>query len=389
MKVLITGAEGFLGRHLRVRMSALSHHEVIPVGRDHWSQLAELTTDADVVIHLAGVNRGEDSAVEQGNIELAEDLAAALPRSGTLRRVVYADSVQAGNDTPYGSGKATAADILAAAADAHGASFVDVLLPNLAGEGGRPHYNSFVATFVHRILENQAMEVNDREIELLPAQDAAAVLLGAVDRRGDDPRETLRPNGIPTSVAAVHARLAEMARLYATGDIPELQGALDVTLFNTLRFALFPGHYPIRLSKHADHRGALVETVRAHGGQGQTFVSTTHPGVTRGDHFHLRKVERFVVIAGKARIALRPVLGDRVVDFIVDGDTPVIIDMPTLWAHNITNLGDSTLLTMFWTNELFDPEDPDTYREPVAQTSSQVVVDPTALPIAPGPVVTA
>ncbi len=339
MKVLITGADGFLGRHLRVRMSALSHHQVVPVGRLQWPRLAELIADVDVVVHLAGVNRGDDEAVEHGNIRLAADLAAAIPRAAGLGHVVYADSVQAGNDSPYGTGKAAAASILGDAAAAVGASFVDVLLPNLFGEGGRPDYNSFVATFVDRVAHGQPVQLSDRAIDLLPAQDAAAVLLEAINPSVPGERSQLRPSGLPTTVTAVHERLTEMARLYATGDIPALDGPLDLALFNTLRFALFPTGYPIPLVQHSDQRGSLVETVRAHGGQGQTFVSTTRPGITRGEHFHLRKVERFVVIGGRARIALRPVLDTRVVDFVVDGDTPVIIDMPTLWAHKITNIG--------------------------------------------------
>ena len=149
------------------------------------------------------------------------------------------------------------------------------------------------------------------------------------------------------------------------GDIPPLESDLDVDLFNTFRAALFPAHYPIPLTRARDDRGRLVETVRAHGGQGQTFVSTTKPGITRGEHFHLRKVERFVVVGGAARIS--PAAGvhrrGRVVRR-VSGDEPVVIDMPTMWAHNITNTGDDELTTLFWTNELFDPR-PDTYPEPV------------------------
>lgn len=365
MRILLTGAGGFLGWHTHARIYATSGLEVLPVTRSNWDQLPELASRSDAVVHIAGVNRGEPTEVEQGNITLAEDLATALRRS-PVRRVIFANSIQAGNDTPYGRGKYLAADILRAAARDIGAAFADVQLPNLFGEGGRPSYNSFVATFVDRVISQSVPQIADRSIELLHVQRAAKVLtdelaspvVGASDG-------VLTPQGLPTTVQSIYDTLADMFTLYRTGDIPALATDLDVQLFNTLRYALFPKHYPIALAKHADHRGALTEAVKVHGGQGQSFVSTTVPGVTRGEHFHLQKVERFVVVRGQARIELRKVLGSEVIGFDVDGDNPAVVDMPTLWAHNITNTGDTELVTLFWANELFDPNAPDTYPERV------------------------
>ena len=148
-----------------------------------------------------------------------------------------------------------------------------------------------------------------------------------------------------------------------------LDTSLRVDLFNTYRAALFPAHYPIALTAHSDDRGRLVETVRAHGGQGQTFVSTTRPGITRGEHFHLGKVERFVVLSGQARISLRRVFHEDVVSFDVSGDAPAVVDMPTMWVHNITNTGDTEVTTLFWTHSLFDADNPDTYWEPVSDVA--------------------
>ncbi len=156
-------------------------------------------------------------------------------------------------------------------------------------------------------------------------------------------------------MAEVYDLLCGFHDRYITGDIPPLLSDFDLHLFNTLRAAMFPDRYPIDLTKHSDSRGDLVECVRSHGGQGQTFVSTTHPGITRGEHFHLAKIERFVVLRGRARISLRRLLHDGVVNFDVSGDEPCVIDMPTLWAHNITNTGSEELVTLFWTNTVFDP----------------------------------
>lgn len=362
MRVVLTGAAGFLGWHTRLRLVAGGVHQVVPVGRDNWDQLSELVAEADAVVHVAGVNRGPEREVEEGNLTLAHDVAHSLSGARSVTRVVFANSIQAGNDTAYGRGKAAASRVLAAAAEEHGARFVDVGLPNLFGEHGRPYYNSFVQTFVAAVCAGQAPDVVDRPIALLHVQDAAQALIDALDTTGD---RVVAPAGTATTVAQILATLQSFFAVYRNGEIPPLLTDLDVDLFNTLRAALFPHHYPIPLPPRSDHRGALVEVVRCHGGTGQTFVSTTRTGVTRGEHFHLRKVERFVVLSGQASIRLRRLFTEEVVTFEVDGERPCVVDMPTGWAHNITNTGDTELTTLFWTNELFDPERPDTYPEPV------------------------
>ena len=362
MKVLLTGGDGFLGWHTRVRLRALTAHDVVVANRTCWSDLPRLAERADAVIHIAGVNRGSAAEVEQGNLTLARDVGDAVRASDGQPTVVFANSIQAGNDTPYGTGKAAASDHLAAVAKEVGSAYVDVALPNLFGEHGRPGYNSFVATFVDAVTQNQTPVIADRPVDLLHAQRAACSLLRGVEA-GQTSR--LRPTGTSTSVQQVFDALRSMRALYTTGDIPPLLNDLDVDLFNTLRAARFPAGYPILLTPRVDRRGSLVEVVRAHGGQGQTFVSTTRPGVTRGEHFHLAKIERFVVLSGRGRISLRKMFSTETISFDVSGAEPCILDMPTMWAHNITNTGDAELTTLFWTHELFDPGAADTYAEPV------------------------
>lgn len=361
MRILLTGAAGFLGWHTRVRLHTLTEHEVIAVDRAEWPDLASFVTGVDAVVHIAGVNRGSDAEVEADNVALAQDLVDALHAAGVAPRMVYANSIQAGNGTPYGTGKEGAGHVLATFAEMTGVPFADVRLPNLFGEHGRPNYNSFVATFVRAAIDGDTPQITDREVRLLHVQQAARHLIEQLDGPGG----LIEPEGTPTRVAEVWELLRHGQELYATGDIPPLTSDLELDLFNTLRAAQFPSGYPIPLTQRSDDRGSLVEVVRAHGGQGQTFVSTTRPGITRGEHYHLRKVERFVVVKGEARISLRKVLTDEVVSFDVRGDAPVIVDMPTMWVHNITNTGDEELVTLFWTHELFDPAAPDTYPEAV------------------------
>ena len=367
MRVLVTGANGFIGWHTRLRLAALSDHEVLAVDRTNWASLGDLAARADAVIHLAGVNRAATAAhVEEGNLELARSLAGAIgPRQ---LRLVYANSIQDGNSSPYGQGKAGAREILRQASSDSGGSMVDVRLPNVFGEHGLPNYNSFVATFVDSVIRGVQPRVSDGHVGLVHAQGAAALLLDALDteaERVDSPAEE-------HEIAGVWALLQEFAAHYLPrGDIPDLSSPFRVDLFNTFRAALFPSAYPIVLVPHSDTRGSFVETVRSHGGEGQTSMSTTVPGVTRGEHFHLTKIERFVVLRGQATIRLRRMFTNEVVQFHVEGERPVAVDMPTGWAHDITNVGSHTLLTQFWSNEIFRPEAPDTFPERVVPTGSE------------------
>ena len=361
MRILITGAAGFLGWHTRLRLHALTHHEVRVVTRETWDQMPELVAGCDAVIHLAGVIRGAPEDVRDGSVHLAEELAAALVEAAPGVRVVYANSIQTGNGTPYGIGKHVAAEVLSTAAAARHGDFVDVVLPNLFGEHCRPYYNSFVATFVDAVVNDVTPEVRHATVPLLHVQRAAEVLVQALD---PGPGRVM-PRGETHEVPEVWGALEEMHASYRVGEVPDVSTPFRVDLFNSYRAALFPDHYPFLLTPHTDARGTFVETVRCRGGEGQTSFSTTAPGVTRGEHYHLRKVERFAVLSGSATMALRRMFTDEVVEFAVTGDRPAAVDMPVGWAHDITNTGDDVLLTQFWSHELFRPEDPDTYPEKV------------------------
>lgn len=363
MKIAVTGAGGFLGWHTRLRLAAHTDHEVIPVARGNWSDLDNIVSNSDVVIHLAGVNRAEsDDEVEQGNIRLGADVARAISAANRPLRVVMAGTIQVERDNAYGRGKLAAQRTISDATVNAGGHFVDVCLPNLFGEHGRPAYNSFVATFVHATIAGTKPQLNDSSVELLHVQDAAQSLIDAVQTEDD----RIRPDGILIRVVEAWELLQEFHRTYLpSGEIPDLSSKFRIDLFNTYRAGLFPDHYPIALVPHSDARGSFVETVRCRGGEGQSSFSTTVPGVTRGEHYHLFKIERFAVIQGRARISLRRMFHDEVLDFDVSGNEPVAIDMPVGWIHNITNTGDDVLLTQFWSHELFRPEAPDTFAETV------------------------
>ena len=291
-------------------------------------------------------------------------MADALRAAERPVNVVFADSVQAELDNAYGRGKAAAALLLNEAVSANGGKFADILLPNLYGEHGRPDYNSFVATFVHEVIAGRAPTVcDDREIELLHVQDAAATLIAAI---GDIGRRPVA--GEPVRISEVLAGVERIHKMYAVrGEIPDLSTPFVRNLFNTYRAAAFPDMWPIRPQLHSDSRGNLFETVRSHGGAGMSFVSTTKPGEKRGEHYHLRKVERFIIVQGRAEIQLRRLLHGQVVSFRTSGQGPEIVDMPTLWVHNIRNVGETELVTMFWADQLLDPKNPDQFPEMISQ----------------------
>lgn len=360
--IALTGAGGFLGWHTRVAARALGLDvQPIPLGRGFdVSAAANALSGADRVIHLAGVNRADDAEVQAGNALFAQQLIQALDAAAQRpNTVVYANSTQAGNGGVYGSAKAAAADALRDWCERNGARFIDLRLPNIYGEHGRPFYNSVTATFCHQLAAGDEPRIDvDRELTVLHAQDAADLLLTAETGDAEAVSSTL-------TVSGLLERLRGMSATYRRGEIPDISDVLDRTLFNTYRSFTVPSHLPIPHVRHEDARGAFVELIRTHGGTGQTSHSTTVPGITRGEHFHRRKVERFTVIEGRARIALRRVLTDETMVFDVEGRSPVSIDMPTMWAHSITNTGDSTLHTVFWTDDIFDPRNPDTFPESV------------------------
>jgi UDP-2-acetamido-2,6-beta-L-arabino-hexul-4-ose reductase len=358
-KIAITGAGGFLGLHVRAAAQDYGLETApIPLGQHFDPVQAHQALDgATIVLHLAGVNRGTDEEVTSGNALFAEQLCSSL---GHLEqpptKIVYANSIQAASANVYGTAKQRAADVLAGVVHRIGSDFEDIRLPNLFGEYGRPFYNSVVATFSHLIATGQQPEIHqDKELQLLHAQNAADVLLG----RGRGLTELSQWE----TVGDVKRLLEEFHQVYSTGEFPDLSTAFRRDLFNTYRAFTFPERTPIDITRHADHRGAFSEIVRSHGGTGQTAFSTTAPGITRGEHYHRRKVERFTVLSGHAEIQLRRLFDDKVYTYTICGDAPQSVDMPTLYAHNIRNIGTEPLFTAFWTNDIFDPEHPDTIAE--------------------------
>ena len=365
MTVGITGVRGLIGWHLRALLHGQAGLTVI--GADHESFSSEEQLDAfvrqcDAIVHLAGMNRGEDREIEATNLALARSLIESCVRTQRHPHIIFSSSIHVGGETSYGRSKRACSDLFRSWSREWGATFTNLILPHVFGECGRPFYNSVVATFCHQLARGEEPRITrDSELELLHAQEVSRSVLDVLQHPMDD---DVRLSGRPLTVSALLANLRNLAQLYRRNIVPGLTNRLDLLLFNTYRSYLFPDYYPILADLHSDAGGALFEAAKTLTG-GQCFLSTTKLGVTRGNHYHTCKFERFLVVRGEGLIRIRKVFDTQTVDFRVTGDRPQYVDMPTLHAHNITNVGGSDLVTLFWSNELFDPEHPDTYAEVV------------------------
>lgn len=371
MKIIVTGAGGLLGWHAAARVHAANcmarfKDQEIPydlVMLDHRgfeddAVLDAALIEADAVLHFAGVNRAPDFVVEEANPTIARRLSEACMKCGVRPHVVYANSTHAESDTAYGRSKRIASEILSEI----GGRYTDLVLPNIFGEGARPRYNNVTATFVEAVISGEAPKINPQgKVAMLHAGAAAQASVDAVT---EGHHGLLCPQPRVMMVHKLFAKLQVFQSDYAANIFPDLRDPFNVELFNSYRAALYPDGFPRPLKLNSDERGTLFEVAKG-GGGGQSFASWTEPGVTRGNHFHLNKVERFLVIQGEAIIRIRRVLGDQVWEYPVTGDVPAVVDIPTLHTHSIENVGQTPLLTLFWTHDLFDPTLPDTFLDPV------------------------
>ena len=373
MKIVVTGAGGLLGGHVAARVHAANcmaafkgqsePYELVMIDHhsfDNDTTLANALSDAHAVLHMAGVNRAPAAIIEEANPKIARRLSTACANCGTRPHIIYANSTHAVSDTPYGRSKKIAGEILSEI----GGRYTDLVLPHIFGEGARPHYNNVTATFIEAVVTGETPQINPKgQVSLLHAGEAAQIAIDAVTAGHSG---TLFPISRVIPVPELFSMLKGFQRDYVANIFPDLQDPFNVAMFNTYRAALYPDGFPRPLKLNTDVRGTLFEVAKG-GGGGQCFASWTEPGATRGDHFHLSKVERFLVIQGEAIIRMRRVLDGPVWEFPVTGDAPAAVDIPTLYTHSIENVGKAPLLTLFWTHDFFDPTAPDTYLDPVLE----------------------
>jgi UDP-2-acetamido-2,6-beta-L-arabino-hexul-4-ose reductase len=373
LKVGITGQAGFIGTHLYNTFHTRNEDfEVVPFADEFFSdfdKLAGFVASCDVIVHLAAVNRHPDSQViYETNLNLVKALIKALEFTGSKAHILFSSSTQEEKDNPYGKSKSEGRILFQEWSEKNNSRFTGLIIPNVFGPFGRPYYNSVVATFCHQLLNGETPRIDvDARMKLIYVQELAEVFISHIlNPCMQDSSAVKVSHTTEMSVTELLTLLQGFKTEYIEkGIFPNLENHSERNLFNTLVCYLdFEKHYPVKLKLNTDERGSFVETVKLKAG-GQVSFSTTKPGITRGNHFHTRKAERFAVIKGKARIQLRRIGTDKVMNFELSGDAPAYVDMPVWHTHNITNTGDEDLYTIFWISEFFDSQDPDTFFEVV------------------------
>ena len=378
IKIGITGQSGFVGTHLYNTLGLFpSKFKQIPFERTFFNEinlLNEFVAQCDVIVHLAAMNRHNDpEVIYNTNIGLVNQLIAACESTQSTPHILFSSSTQEDRDNLYGRSKKEGRKLLEQWADINKGQFTGLIIPNVYGPFGHPYYNSVVATFCHQITHNEQPRIEvDGTLKLIYVGELVSQILEIVEQSFSDQKNNVVINKVLLQHTA-EIKVSALLKLiqgyknnyFERGEIPDLSNPFHKNIWNTflcyLDYQLF---YPFHLTLHTDNRGSFAETAKLKSG-GQISFSTTAPGFTRGNHFHTRKSERFAVIKGQAKIEIRRIGTDLKHSFFLNGDRPSFVDMPIWFTHNITNIGDDDLYTIFWINEEYDSSDPDTYFEEV------------------------
>jgi UDP-2-acetamido-2,6-beta-L-arabino-hexul-4-ose reductase len=376
MKVLITGANGFIGLNLRLRLQERNDVEVVCFSRDQQvGELPQLLEGVDFVFHLAGVNRPKDiNEFITGNTNLTRDLCSAVASVasaiGKPIPILFASSTQASLDTPYGQSKRDAETALTALGKEAPLVPVHVFrLPNVFGKWCKPNYNSVVATFCHNISRDLPIQVNDANasMTLVYIDDVVEQFLNIMD--GGAP--LLVTDGFVSVQPQYPTTVGELAHLIQA--FYDSRGSLVTERVGTglarALYATYVSYLPIEdfsydIPQYADKRGVFVEMLKTPD-CGQFSFFTAHPGQTRGGHYHHSKTEKFLVIKGQGLFRFRHMLSGQTHELKTSGDKPQIVDTVPGWTHDITNTGAEEMLVMLWANEIFDRSCPDTFSCPL------------------------
>jgi UDP-2-acetamido-2,6-beta-L-arabino-hexul-4-ose reductase len=375
MKVLITGANGFVGKNLQLHLAERKDVQVVCFTRDDdLAQLPALLQGVDFVFHLAGINRPQDpSEFVSGNVDLTQTLcnavAAVAVTTGKKVPIVYTSSTQADRDNAYGASKLGAENALFALQRAHGVPVHVFRLPNVFGKWCKPNYNSAVATFCHNIARGLPIQVNDpaAPVTLVYVDDVVEHFLQLMD--GAD--AAFSADGFAAVAPQYSTTVGELARLVQTFKDSRTTMMIDRVGTGLMRalYSTYVSYLPRELfaytvQQHGDPRGTFVEMLKTPD-CGQFSYFTAHPGITRGGHYHHSKTEKFLVIKGQARFKFRHMQTGETHELLTSGDKAEVVETVPGWTHDITNIGTDEMVVMLWANEVFDREKPDTFACPL------------------------
>lgn len=372
IRIGITGKSGFIGTHLANNIYLHKKKYELIEFEDFYFQnvykLKDFVKQCDVIVHLAALNRhSEPDEILKTNISLVEQLIDALESTNSKPHIIFSSSTQEERENAYGSSKKKGRELFESWANRNKSGFTGLIIPNVFGPFGIPFHNSFISTFSYQLTHNQEPKIEiDAEVGLIYVDELVQVILSIIEK---DEKIIKIERIAETSRHIVSDILVMMndfkINYFDCGIIPKLDLVFSRNLFNTFRsYIELSSHFPFHYKLNQDERGIFVETMKLNTG-GQVSYSTTKPGITRGNHFHTRKIERFAVIKGEAVIKMRKINTKEIIELTLNGEQPSFVDMPIWYTHNITNTGQSELLTMFWINEFFDSADADTFYETV------------------------
>jgi UDP-2-acetamido-2,6-beta-L-arabino-hexul-4-ose reductase len=364
-KILVTGAKGFIGKNLTAHLRTMKDVQILEVEKQTDLKTLELfVKQADFIFHLAGINRPlDEKEFIEGNVHFTEQLLSLLAAFNHQAPIVMSSSIQAEQDNPYGRSKKASEDLVIQHHKTFGNPIFIYRLSNVFGKWSRPNYNSVVATFCHAIANDLPITIHHEHapITLVYIDDVITEFIKAL--QGDAftmdgilrvlPEYTITVGQLSSMI---HSFKQSRSSLYLIHqDDPLLK-----KLYSTYLSYLDPGNFIYDLKTHQDHRGSFTELLKFEH-DGQVSVNVTKPGITKGNHYHHTKNEKFIVVSGHAEIAFRHLFSNNVVRYQVDGETIRIIDIPPGYIHSIKNIGQVDLVTIMWASEPFDPKNPDTF----------------------------
>lgn len=365
MKILVTGAKGFIGKNLIAELKNRKYDDIFEFDRDtEPSLLDDYCKEADFVFHLAGVNRPkEQTEFMEGNFGFTSDLLGSLKKHKNTCPVMISSSIQAEFDNPYGESKKAGEDLLFFYSEETGSKVLVYRFPNVFGKWCKPNYNSAVATFCNNVAHDLPIQVNDPSVvmNLVYIDDVVSELINALE--GKESKE-----GEFCEVPVVHTiTLGEIVDLIYSfkksredKSIPKMSEEFTKKLYSTYLSYLPEDKFSYDLKMNVDQRGSFTEFIKTPD-RGQVSVNISKLGITKGNHWHHTKNEKFLVVSGKGVIRFRKIDSEEIIEYFVSGDKMEVVDIPTGYTHNIENLGDTDMVTIMWANEAFDPEKPDTY----------------------------
>lgn len=367
MKILVTGAKGFIGKNLIEQLKNIKFGDVLEFDIDTDKELlAVYCRDCDFVYHLAGVNRPQrEGEFREGNFGFTSELLDALRQAGNRCPVMMSSSIQAKLDNPYGKSKREGEKLLIRYGQEEQIPIFLYRFPNVFGKWCRPGYNSAVATFCYNVAHDLPIQINGRDtrLELVYIDDVVDSLIGLL--RGEPERDgegfCFVPAVHQTTLGEITNLLQEFRSSRITGNVPDMtEGSFCKKLYSTYLSYLPENGFSYPLKMNVDERGSFTEILRT-AERGQFSVNISKPGIEKGNHWHNTKTEKFVVVSGKALIQFRKPESDDIISYHVSGEKIEVVDIPVGYTHNIINEGDTDLVTFMWCNECFNPDKPDTY----------------------------